>query len=860
MVKKNSKGFSLVELLAAIVIMGILSGIAVVGVTYLLNKTTREYYKAQESEIIMAAKSYTQDNRGFLPKRVGQKNQIYLKTLQSKKYIGEVLDRNKKKCDPDRSYVQVYRYSKNNYSYVVNLVCDSYTSEDNSPTNLVGPNITFNFEGIGSNDNYDLAKVTVTIEDEDKISGYRYIISKSGNEVKNSGDVDGKLEKKITFTIPLKEFVSGTIEVKVVATDFYGNESTKKETKTIKNSKAPTCTVLKANTTWTNKPPVEVQVKCIDYTGLGCKKDVYTQLFYTEAKIGLVEMEDNTGNKGECSANTYIDLTPPSTPVIKNTYENKWTNKSYTVQVTSVDSTSGIAYFEYRYPNSVGKDGSGNPENEWHRYKNSSKEPGDNTPFVTTAFSKERGEYVEIRACDRAGNCSGTGRSMIKIDKTAPTCTITRNKVNPDGLNDWYKTKVTLTLSTTNPTGTSDRAVASGISYDLKNKNSASYNGVTTNTQSDTAGITWYGFVKDEAGNKGTCNSGSFKVDTSKPTCSLSTSGTKGVEKWFRSNVTVKLASKSDSLSGVASYDVSSSSSASYSNRTSGTASSEGSSIKWYGYVKDKAGNVNSCSTTFGIDKTKPSISTDSVGTGTTWCSGKAISVSCSDSLSGMRSGGAVIEDMGTTTTGTSSASDSLGTPRSGNTTTYSCTDKAGNTSTVTKSFTVVRKSCTSYNSCRHSSFGCESYSSRYDQCKMTSKSCTMSATGTNICLKVTGSNASERRKKCEAISGCVYKQMTCAGAHWVYSCPSGWTLSGKFCVKNVSSSGSCSPGNASSYTYGWVSGFAGNGLPTCNSGGSRPSCSSGLNGSTYTTSCTCQSYKYGTGSVCGCAKYNCTD
>ena len=124
----------------------------------------------------------------------------------------------------------------------------------------------------------------------------------------------------------------------------------------------------------------------------------------------------------------------------------------------------------------------------------------------------------------------------------------------------------------------------------------------------------------------------------------------------------------------------------------------------------------------------------------------------------------------------------------------------------------------------------------------------------------VTGSNASERRKKCEAISGCVYKQMTCAGAHWVYSCPSGWTLSGKFCVKNVSSSGSCSPGNASSYTYGWVSGFAGNGLPTCNSGGSRPSCSSGLNGSTYTTSCTCQSYKYGTGSVCGCAKYNCTD
>ena len=108
MVKKNSKGFSLVELLAAIVIMGILSGIAVVGVTFLLNKAEKEYYKAQESEVIMAAKSYTQDNRSFLPKRVGQKNQVYLKTLQNKKYIGDVLDRNKKKCDPERSYWSSY--------------------------------------------------------------------------------------------------------------------------------------------------------------------------------------------------------------------------------------------------------------------------------------------------------------------------------------------------------------------------------------------------------------------------------------------------------------------------------------------------------------------------------------------------------------------------------------------------------------------------------------------------------------------------------------------------------------------------------------------------------------------------------
>ena len=38
--------------------------------------------------------------------------------------------------------------------------------------------------------------------------------------------------------------------------------------------------------------------------------------------------------------------------------------------------------------------------------------------FVTTSFTKERNEAVEIRACDYAGNCSETTKSVIKIDKS----------------------------------------------------------------------------------------------------------------------------------------------------------------------------------------------------------------------------------------------------------------------------------------------------------------------------------------------------------------------------------------------------------------------------------------------------------
>ena len=525
--KRNNGGFSLVELLAAIVIMGILTGVAIVSVSYLLGKADKSYYEAQEDEIIMAAKSYTQDNRNFLPKRVGQKKQVYLKTLQSKKYIGDVVDRNKKKCDPEKSYVQVYRYSKNNYSYVANLVCTRYTSEANNPSNLEGPKITFDFRNADSNADYSKTNVVVTIEDDDKISNYRYIISKNGSEVMNSGDIDGKLEKKIVIDpgIPLKDYLPGTIEVKVIATDFYGNETTKKEQRTIRNGNAPTCTPLKTNQEWTNQPPVEVQVKCIDSTGTGCQKDIYTQLFYDDAKVSLIKIADNAGNEGDCYADTYIDVTPPSTPVIKNPYENSWTNKSFSLEITSTDDTSGIAYFEYRYPNSTGKDSEGNLESEWHKYEDSAKEPGDKTLFVTTPFSKERAEEVEIRACDRAGNCSASSKSMIKIDKTAPTCTVTRSVATPNGLNDWYTVNVGLTLSTTDPIGNSDRAVKSPMKYTIKSSSTApskfaDYDNVSTGVQSDIKNVTWYGYVMDEAGNKTVCDSGEFKVDTTKPVIS----------------------------------------------------------------------------------------------------------------------------------------------------------------------------------------------------------------------------------------------------------------------------------------------------------------------------------------------------
>ena len=135
--ENNKKGFSLIEILAAIVILGLLSTIAIVSVNYILQKAEKEYYKSQKDEIILAAKSYTQDNRNSLPKRVGMRTEIRLKTLQDKKYIGKVVDRHKRECDKDETVVQVYKYDKTHYSYTVTLVCPGYNVKKNTEEDIV---------------------------------------------------------------------------------------------------------------------------------------------------------------------------------------------------------------------------------------------------------------------------------------------------------------------------------------------------------------------------------------------------------------------------------------------------------------------------------------------------------------------------------------------------------------------------------------------------------------------------------------------------------------------------------------------------------------------------------------------------
>ena len=82
----NNKGLTLVELLAAIAILGIMSGIGVTAVSKILQNSKEKYYESLRNNIVSAAKSYYADHRSQLP-ALGKSRELPVEKLVSTKYL-----------------------------------------------------------------------------------------------------------------------------------------------------------------------------------------------------------------------------------------------------------------------------------------------------------------------------------------------------------------------------------------------------------------------------------------------------------------------------------------------------------------------------------------------------------------------------------------------------------------------------------------------------------------------------------------------------------------------------------------------------------------------------------------------------
>lgn len=130
----NKKGFTLVELLATIAIMGIMSGIAIMGVGRIIRRSRINYYKAEKNMIEIAAKNYFADHRSLLPKKANNKREIYVEILWTTKYLEKepMSHNNKTTClssGTKKSKITIKKISKDKYEYKVDLYCEGIDEE-----------------------------------------------------------------------------------------------------------------------------------------------------------------------------------------------------------------------------------------------------------------------------------------------------------------------------------------------------------------------------------------------------------------------------------------------------------------------------------------------------------------------------------------------------------------------------------------------------------------------------------------------------------------------------------------------------------------------------------------------------------
>lgn len=112
------KGFTLVELLCAIVILGVLSIAAIVAVTKVVNTAKEDEEATQEQLLVKACESYIQNKKEDAPKAIGDASYISIQKLSNSNYLKEDISG----CMRN-SYVRVYKLSTNEYMYTPYVYC-----------------------------------------------------------------------------------------------------------------------------------------------------------------------------------------------------------------------------------------------------------------------------------------------------------------------------------------------------------------------------------------------------------------------------------------------------------------------------------------------------------------------------------------------------------------------------------------------------------------------------------------------------------------------------------------------------------------------------------------------------------------
>ncbi len=255
---------------------------------------------------------------------------------------------------------------------------------------------------------------------------------------------------------------------------------------------------------------------------------------------------------------------------------------------------------------------------------------------------------VTYQAKDKAGNIATVYRT-VKVDANAPTISyklLNSSDVNPSG---WADADFTVTATITDNSGTGISSMSSCQTNSTSSCTpNSTFTGTTKNFTISTNGSNRICIeATDNNGKTATICSGTYKLDKTTPSVTFTrTSGTLGSNSWYRSSVGVKATAtvgssgisslKTCTTTGSTCTPTTSTTSTSYT-RTLSTNSSSNKVCAQVTSVSGKKSDIK-CSSSYKIDTVKPSCGTIS-GASTTWtAANRTITVGCSDSTSGCSS------------------------------------------------------------------------------------------------------------------------------------------------------------------------------------------------------------------------------
>ena len=523
--RKNSEGFTMVEMLAAVVIMGILASIGIVSVVHLRANQRAKFNQTQTEIFRQTAKNYFTDNKRKLPTTIMATERIYLEDLISNNYLDELLDYDKKSYNISDSYVEVRKLG--NGIYVYNPVLyekghdESIKYDDGDKPGEVkilayikdksqSPGLGCNKNNkkqlgcTGKSDenaseyytNGDM-QVNISAKDDDGIILFKYYIYKNDKVIKVSDFIEIPESQRITgynneyISLNKSEYSDGIYKIKYVVYDLKGHKNTVTSKKIYIDTTKPSCKATKTpNVVWANKD-VKVEGICSD-SGSGCLGN-YSQKYTTEMNkdVPLGTVMDAAGNTTQCgSVSVKIDKTPPKCNVSGEAEDHKYIKGTRIISTECEDSGSGCVSSKVD-----------------HKYS-------------TTATTAALNETVK----DAAGNTATCKNKVdVYVDNTAPKCD------SSGGSSDW-------------------KTSAFSITGKCSDANSGCTGNAKTLINTDRNGSESPGTVCDKVGNCTRCPDQTVKLDTTPPSVPIISNPNNGI--WSTTNFSLNLSS-SDNLSGM---------------------------------------------------------------------------------------------------------------------------------------------------------------------------------------------------------------------------------------------------------------------------------------------------------------------